>query len=236
MAQDYAEKVALLLAKAEGASTPEEAEAYTRKAEELMVKHGIDEAMAQSRRPGTKADPIVIERIRTRGPFRMAYSGYGQAVAPSFNIKSYESDVSKNEKDIWLVGHKSDVEQAGTLVRSLLVQAPQALNYWWRTEGAELNPVYNTMNQYLAKREFLFAFASGVRERLAEVRRHVVEDTGPGTELVLLDRSKLVQDWISENMTFGKAKGRGLKGGTMNAAQAGHAAGREAVGQRSVER
>lgn len=236
MAQDITEKVALLLAKAEGTTNPHEAEAYTKKAEALMLKHGIDLAMAEARRPGTKADPIIIERIRVRGPFRMAYSGYGVAVAPAFNIKSYKSKVSNSEEDIWLVGHTSDVEQATTLVNSLLVQAPQALDYWWRTEGAELNPAYNTMNQYLAKREFLFAFASGVRSRLAETRRQVVEESGPGTELVLVDRSKLVQDWIGQNMSFSKAKGRGLKGGTESAARAGHAAGREAVGQRSVTR
>lgn len=235
MAQDITEKVALLLAKAEGTDNPHEAEAYTRKAEELMLKHGIDEAMAAARRPGTKADPIIIERIRVRGQYRMAWSGYGAAVAPAFNIKSYESVVSKNEEDIWMVGHQSDVEQAATLVRSLLVQAPIALNYWWRTEGEALNPAYNTMNQYLAKREFYFAFGSGVRQRLMEVRRSVVEQSGTGTDLVLVDRSKVVDGWIKENMSFSKSKGKSLKQGAYSAAVAGHAAGREAVGQKAVQ-
>lgn len=235
MAQDIAEKVALLLAKAEGTDNPLEAEAYTRKAEELMLKHGIDEAMAAAKRPGAKnVEPIIIERIRVRGQFRMAWSGYGACVAPAFNIKSYKSVVGKNEEDIWLVGHQRDVKQAVTLVRSLLIQAPHALDHWWRTEGAELHPAYNTMNQYLAKREFYFAFGSGVRSRLSEIRNHVVQESGPGTELVLVDRSKIVDNWVNENMTFDKARGKSLKGGTQSAAMAGHAAGREAVSQKQV--
>jgi hypothetical protein len=234
MAQDIAEKVALLLAKAEGTDNPLEAEAYTRKAEELMLKHGIDEAMAAAKRPGAKVDPIVIERVRVKGQYRMALVTYGPSVGWAFSVKSYKSEVSKNEQDIWLVGHRTDVDQAATLVRSLLIQAPQALDYWWRTEGAELNPAYNTMNQYLAKREFLFAFGSGVRERLREIHSTAVKAAGTGAELVLVDRSKVVDGWIKENLTFGKARGKSLKGGTMSAARAGHAAGREAVGQKQV--
>jgi hypothetical protein len=230
---DVTDKIAKLLALAESTSNPHEAEAFTAKAEELMLQHGIEMAQV-ARKPGSKAEAIIIERIRVSGPFRMALSSYGHSVAFSFNCKGYKSVISKKEEDIWLVGHASDVEQAATLVRSLLVQADAAMKWWWRTEGKELNPPIDSMNQYKAKREFFFAFGSGVRQRLYEVRNRVVQEAAMGTELVLRDRTKQVEDWEKDNMSFSKTKGQSLAGGSYNAAMAGHKAGREAVGTKQV--
>lgn len=234
MASNITDKIAKLLAMAEGTNNPAEAEAFTEKAEELMLQYGIQQAQVQAARPGDKREEIIIRRIRVTGPYRMALSGYGYCVAPAFNIKGYKSVISGKEEDIWLVGHQSDVEQAETLVRSLLIQSDNALKYWWKNGGRAANPAYNTMNQYLAKREFMFAFGSGVRDRLQEVRNRVVHEAGPGTELVLVDRTQLVTDWEKNNMRFSKSKSSSLKGGTMNARQAGFEAGRDAVGQRKV--
>lgn len=235
MAQDFAEKVALLLAKAEGTDNPAEAEAYTAKAEELMLKHGIEEAHVQAKRPGAKADPIIIERIHIKGTYESATVTYGYAVAPSFHCKSYQS---KNQRDgglfIWLVGHTSDVEQAAILVRSMLVQSEMAMRHWWENGGRERSG-YDRSTKKLARRQFMFGFGNGVRERLREIHNRVVEESEPGTALVLFDRAKKVDYWVDEYLTFGKNRSRSLKGGSYAAGEAGHQAGREAVGQRSIQ-
>lgn len=234
MAQDITDKVAKLLAMAESTDHPSEAEAFTAKAEELMLAHGIEEAHLAARRPGSKGDPIIIERIRVSGQFRAALATYGAHVARPFSLKGYYSQVNEKENDIWLVGHTSDVGKAATLIRSLLIQSLDALKYWWYTEGRAKNPPVNTMNQYLAKRQFLFSFGVGVESRLEEVYGRVVEVSSPGTELVMLDRSKEVDSWVGANMNFGKARRSSMKGGTDNAVRAGYTAGRESVGTKHV--
>lgn len=230
---DITDKIAKLLALAESTSNPHEAEAFTAKAEELMLQHGIEMAQV-ARKPGSKAEAIIIERIRVSGPFRMALSGYGHCVAFSFNCKGYKSVISKKEEDIWLVGHASDVEQAATLVRSLLIQADAAMKFWWLKEGRAANPPVDSMNQYKAKREFYFGFGSGVRERLAETRDRVLKDNVVGTELVLRDRTQQVTDWERDNMHFSKTKGSSLASGSYGAGMAGRQAGREAVGTKAI--
>ena len=51
MGIDKLDTVRKLLAKADGAATPAEAEVYTAKAIELMARHGIDEALLAGARP-----------------------------------------------------------------------------------------------------------------------------------------------------------------------------------------
>jgi len=239
MAQDIAEKVALLLAQAEGTDNPVEAEAFTRKAEELMLKHGIDEAMIAARRPGTKADPIIRERIPFVSQYAAAVVHLGTAVSQAFNCQNFQTLVTdkgaRATHSIWLVGHQSDVQQAATLVQSLLVQIEAALNYWWKNEGRLICADMGGSKKYAARREFCFAFCNGVRSRLNEVYNRVVEEAGTGAELVLRDRTKLVEDWVNKNMTLGGSRaGKTRSAGDYHASLAGHAAGREAVGTRKI--
>lgn len=232
MAQDIADKVAKLLALAESTTNPAEAEAFTEKAETLMLQYGIEQAQVQAKRPGDKREEIIIEHVRFSNKFYQPMALLGQSIAPAFNIKGYRSDAGNKQVHIWLVGHKSDVEQAATLVRSLVIQAEAAAAYWWKHEG---DKSLSAWNQFVQQRQFLYGFCNGVRERLTEVRNRVVHEAGPGTELVLVDRSKLVNNWVQENMRFSKGRGSSVKSGEYTAAVAGHAAGREAVGQRSVK-
>ena len=60
-------RVRKLLAKAERAATPEEAQAYTQKAVELMARHGIDEALLAAGEPGR--DEIGVSRVAIADPY-----------------------------------------------------------------------------------------------------------------------------------------------------------------------
>ncbi|MCY4726680.1 DUF2786 domain-containing protein [Nocardioides sp. STR2] len=65
MTNTTAETIGKLLAKAERTDNPHEAEAFTRKAEALMVKLGIDEAMArQAAGQDVRPETIIERRIR----------------------------------------------------------------------------------------------------------------------------------------------------------------------------
>lgn len=238
MAQDVAEKVALLLAKAEGTDNPAEAEAYTRKAETLMMKYSLDQAEIAAKRPGTKVDEIVTIRIPVVSQYAAALVGYGYAVSDAFSLRAYQQlttgQGAKATSWIWLVGHKSDAEQAETLVKSLLVQAEHAMKFWWANEGRVTCAALPKSKQYAARREFFYAFASGVRSRLAEVRKTVVSEAGSGAELVLVDRKKQVDQWAASNIRTSKTTAGRTQAGDYSARVAGHAAGREAVGQKAV--
>lgn len=236
MAQNIAEKIALLLTKAEGTDNPLEAEAYSRKAEELMLKYSIEAAEIAAKRPGDKSDEIVMEKFPVGGQYAAALVGYGFAVAPAFNLRSYQTLNTGNGATsyIWLVGHKSDVDQAATLMHSLLIQAEHAQKHWWKHTGSIVCADLGGSKKYAARREFYFAFASGVRSRLEEVRNRVVHEAGTGTDLVLVDRAKRVSDWATQNIQTSRAKAGRVQAGDYSARVAGHAAGREAVGSKRV--
>ena len=65
--EDVADKVRKLLAKAEDpATTPEEAESFTAKAQQMMTKYAIDLAMITD---ATRADKVVARGWAVHGPY-----------------------------------------------------------------------------------------------------------------------------------------------------------------------
>jgi hypothetical protein len=234
-------KIANLLAKAESTNHPAEAEAFMAKAEELMLKHGIERATLEAGRPGQRREDIVQVRMYVKNGhgYATAMSKVAHAVAPSFSVTSLKSSMPDGGQIIWFIGHKSDVEQAQALASSLMEQSRKQALHWWKTEGKHDYGYrgYHTDNDaYLARREFIFAFASGVRSRLEETRSRVVEESGTGTALVLVERQTLVDNWIAENMKVGKGRASNRNHGGYAAAKAGKQAGREAIGTKQVTR
>lgn len=238
MARNYESMIAALLAKAEGTDNPHEAETYMAKAEELMLQHGIERAQLEAARtPGTKREEIVTRRIIIRNGHGYADAMFqiGGQIAPSFLVRPLKSNLADGARMLWLVGHASDVDQVEQLFTSLMAQSQAQAKAWWKRDGKQLHPYATDNDAWKARREFIYAFASGAGERLRETKNRVVHETGPGTELVLVDRSKAVDRWVDENIQFGKARAsRGRDYGSYAAAQAGKQAGREAVAPRTL--
>lgn len=231
------DKIAKLLAKAEGTTNPHEAETFMAKAEALMLQHGIERAQLEARRPGQRTDDIVQVRILIKNGhgYAKAMVAIGHAIAPSFSVRSLQSGMPDGSWVLWFVGHRSDVTQAETLFNSLAEQSRKQALHWWKTEGKTAHPFYTDNDAYLARREFIYAFASGVRARLEETRTRLVEEAATGTALVLRERLEVVVEWIDENMQVGKARASSRNHGGMAAAKAGKQAGRDAIGSKGLK-
>jgi hypothetical protein len=230
--------IAKLLAKAEGTTNPHEAEAFMAKAEEMMLKNGIDRAAAEAHLPGHRREEIVTVRWRIKNGhgYALAMEDIAHAMAPNFSIKSFQTVMDDGSRIIWYVGHESDVKQAEELAQSLISQSRTQALHWWKTEGKQECPGYTDNDAYIARRQFISSFGFGAGARLRETRSRVVEESDPGTSLMLVDRKKLVTTWVDENMNVGKARRTNPHSGSDSAARAGRSAGREAVGTKKVTR
>lgn len=234
--EKYEDKIQALLAKAtDPAATPEEAETYTAKAEALMVKWGISDAMLDAKRRGQRkaGEKIVEKRIRLHGSFVRAEVSLGFAAGRGLGtVRVLKSNGLPHEgtmvQYLWFIGHESDVQRAITLFESLQLQVVSARQVWWAGVRDEFRACLSNNEQYLAKRQFITSFASTVEQRLTAQRQSLVEEASadPGTALVLVDRTEKVNEYLKAHFKVGA--GRGINGGSAAAARAGREAGTKA--------
>lgn len=230
-------KIAALLAKAESTTHPEEAEAFMAKAEELMLRHGIERANLDAKRPGQKREEITQVRIHLPNGhgYAPAQAAICHALADAFSVRTLQSIQRQGARVIFIYGHESDVAKAHQLAESLVEQAHKQAVAWWKTEGKHTVPEDTSgFKCYVIRREFIYAFASGVRARLAETLNRVVAEAETGTELVLADRQQRVSNWLDENVNYGKSRSSNRSTGNYAAHLAGNAAGREAVAPKEL--
>ena len=232
----YADRIAALLAKAES-TTAEEAEALTAKAEELMIKYGIEQAHIDAARLGSTApEQIVTEKITFSGIYSQGSVMMGHYVAQGFgqlrtmqtkNVRTTNAAGKSVRGDqLWLIGFESDVKQCKLLIASLELQCAVALRQWWSSNSD--SRFMTKMEQFKEKRQFIISFGDGAGQRLRETRRRVVaEDKGSGTELVLVDRKARVDRFVEDEYAPRKSRGR-MQGGSFGGSSAGRAAGRNA--------
>lgn len=238
---DYAAKIAALLAKAENpAATPAEAETYSRKAEELMVKWGISDALLAAKRGGHDVRPEkIVERTH-----KIHHRYYQAEVMLVHNIalgmgtvKVLKRDEYNHTSYVYLIGYESDLDRLEVLWHSLWMQANTALKKWWKDYKATPEGRYRSKSSEVFKdrREFLFGFGTRVRTRLRDMYRKEEQSGEPGTAVALVDRGKQVDREV-ERMHGKLRSGRGFNAsGSYAGRAAGHAAGGRAdLGNRNV--
>lgn len=124
MDEKLLERVRKLLRKAEGASTEHEAEAFTAKATELILKYGIDEAVLQQ--SGDKPDERVIAKTFTVEGYAKAKLDLLREVARGIGC---DAAFYTNDRRGWstgraeVVGWESDMAAFEVLFASLQMQA-----------------------------------------------------------------------------------------------------------------
>jgi hypothetical protein len=192
------QRVRALLAQAESTNFEAEAETFTAKAQELMTRHAIDEALLDARRRHHDA-PITL-RIPIDDPYADAKSTLAHAVAEQSRCRSvFDPRHSMSS----IVGLARDVAVAEMLFTSLLVQASSAM----RAASADAPAGAHSRSRGF-RSAFWVAYAVRVGQRLGEINEHLVTEAdieSGGALLPVLARRSAEIDRAVDEM-FGALK------------------------------
>jgi hypothetical protein len=165
------DRVRALLAKAESTTYPAEAEAYTAKAQELVTRHSLDEALLEAR----SGDPTVVPFARRLGvdhPYETEKASVLDAVARANRCHAVWSPEFGFAT---VFGFDTDLDAVDLLYTSLLVQAHRAMARSEPPGGKAGRSRLKTFRQ-----SFLVAFAVRIGERLADAAEATLSEATRG--------------------------------------------------------
>jgi hypothetical protein len=149
-------RVRALLAKAESTEFPEEAEALTVKAQELMARHSIDYALLAAQ-AGGRDEPCGV-RVGIDNPYEAAKALLLQEVAGANRCRTVWS---RELGFTTVLGYPTDVDSVELLYTSLLVQATAAMVHAGSRRDAAGRSRTRSFRQ-----SFLNAYAVRIGQRL----------------------------------------------------------------------
>jgi hypothetical protein len=188
-------RVRALLAKAESSDFPEEAEALSAKAQELISRHSLTRLLGADDAADRRSTAVVARRLWIDAPYASAKTLLVAVVARANRC----SAVSTEQLGFTTVaGTARDLDAVELLSTSLMVQANTALLAAGRAapaRGSPRTPSY--------RRSFLLAYATRIGERLTEADGTVsaaVSGSTVGAALVpaLRDHAERVQATLTE--------------------------------------
>lgn len=201
------ERIKALLSKAEATDNEHEASAFFAKAEELIVKHAVEEwQLAPEQREQVEVRTINVGNNRPDIALRNIIS--------ERNGVRLILIVPRRSGRAHIVGRRSDIEFCEALFASLLLQREREL------AKAEC-PYYDSPRSF--NHSFRLAYAVEVCDRMEVWKKAAEDSAGPGTALVLRDRSKDLDNFVEINI----GKTRQMSGPRMSS-RAGAMHGREA--------
>jgi hypothetical protein len=176
-----------LLAKAESTSFPEEAEALSAKAQELMARHAL-ERVAVDAAAGAAPTTASVRRLWLDAPYTAAKSSLVHQVAGANRCRA----VSLAALDlVTVIGWPTDLDTVELLVTSLLVQAGRAM----AAEGSR--PARGGSRTRSFRHAFLLSYATRIGERLREAgataQQEAVAAAGDALLPVLAARGEVVE-------------------------------------------
>ncbi len=175
-------KVRALLAQAESTDFPAEAETFTAKAQSMMSRHAIDEAMLRDAL-GVADRPITI-RLPIDDPYASEKATLLHVVAEAGRCRSISFGPYGLAS---LTGQASDVRRVELLFTSLLLQAQSALNHEAATGAAGSHRRSRSFRS-----AFLAGYAQRIGDRLLAERDHAQADAGADVLPVLARQSEAV--------------------------------------------
>lgn len=181
-------RIRALLAKAEATGFPEEAEALSAKAQELMARHSIDEALLAARTHAKDAPGAC--RIGVEPPYETAKAVLLDAVAGANRCRAVWNDALCFST---VVGFEPDLEAVELLYTSLLVQATGAMTKAEAAQRAGGRKRTKTFRQ-----SFLAAYAHRIGDRLASVAEGQVTAAEGELLPVLAARDVAVADHLDQ--------------------------------------
>jgi hypothetical protein len=225
----YRDKIAKLLAKAERTDNEHEAEAFTAKAEALMLQYGIERAELQAAGK-VDAEKIIEKAVDWSTIYAPTWGQFLYTLSHSWgDLTVLQSRYGKQAVRSYVIGHERDVEDFLTLMTSLQLQATTAMRRF-RRDNKEERRAYTIHENFVTDRSFLEAYARACAGRLRDMRREVHEETTvtPGAALVLASKQDKVDEWVGQKYPkLGKARASRRSHSSRGAA-AGHAAGQNA--------
>ncbi|KQV18504.1 MULTISPECIES: DUF2786 domain-containing protein [unclassified Kitasatospora] len=166
-------RIRALLAKAESTEFPEEAEALTAKAQQLVAQHSIDEALLTASQP-SRDTPGAL-RIGVDNPYESPKAMLLDAVASANRCRTVWA---KEFGFCTIIGFDSDLDAVELLYTSLLVQANASMHRAGsrhHKEGAARTKSF--------RQSFLIAYATRIRERLAAATEETTREAAAGRHL-----------------------------------------------------
>lgn len=195
MGSDKLDIVRKLLAKADRAATPEEAQTYTAKAVELMARHGIDEALLAAADPGR--DEIGSQHVPMDDPYSAGKARLLAWVSSALRCRALLHEAWGGKVSaVTVFGFASDRERVELLYTSLLLQAG--------TQLLRQRPARRGESVAAYRRSWLHGYAVEVHRRLAAAEQGAATERpepppgGRSVALVLADRTDRVDRAYAE--------------------------------------
>jgi hypothetical protein len=173
------EQVRLLLAKAEATTFPDEAEALSEKAQELISKHSLQQLLEQDAdRHGRRETQTTYRRLWLEAPYVDAKANLVHQVSEANRCKAiYSSKLGF----CTVVGAAFDIDAVELMVTSLLAQAQRAmLRHGSRTDTAGRSRTRSF------RQSFLVSFAVHIGKRLRRAAEESVAAAGGPSLLPVL--------------------------------------------------
>ncbi|HEX6255669.1 MAG TPA: DUF2786 domain-containing protein [Euzebyales bacterium] len=188
MDQRMLARVRGLLAKAESTPFDEEAEALTAKAQELITRHAIADALLHAE--DEMGEPS-IRRVPVDNPYPDAKAALLSAIAEANRCEAVHSP---DMGWVTLCGFDGDLDAVELLGASLLAQATGAM----ATQGSRRDRHGRSITRSF-RRAFLYGFASRIGERLRHAAEQQVHDEADQDRLlpVLAARDTRVADAVA---------------------------------------
>lgn len=215
--QKMLSRVRALLAKAESTTFPEEAEALSAKAQELMSRYSLERIMIDSAgSAGADPHPATARRMWLDNPYVAAKALLVGAVAEANRCRTV---LSEKLGFTTVLGDEVDLEIVELLSTSLLVQATRAMV----SAGSQTTRTGRSRTRSY-RQSFLLAYATRIGERLSSARNvGAAAVADPARLLPVLAARERVVDELFESM-FPQSLSRSYSVGNAAGWHAGRAA------------
>jgi hypothetical protein len=182
--------VRALLAKAEATEFPEEAEALSAKAQELMTRYSLHQAVADHDRG--RALAATARRIWIDRPYTGAKALLVQAVATANRCRTVWTE---GLGFVTVVGSETDLNLVELLTTSLLVQANRAM----LAAGRQVSSPGQTRTRSF-RQSFLAAYATRIGERLDATNTTVTAEVEDSRLLPVLAARSRAADELTDRL------------------------------------
>ena len=211
--EDMVEKIAKLLAKAESSTHEAEQQAFVAKAQELMSKFAINEAMLKFAGKQQTEGIEEVEIIWNRYSYQPFKTNFLNVLARHNNVVCFytngdwiRTEDGKHGIKVTLVGYKSEVQFVQMLFASTWIQCMNLGNQAFRAR------VDSTIKRPKFWHSFIEGYSHRIDRRLTDLKIASEADgaktNGTGVGLALRDRRQDVRNHVNSKYHLGIAKSR----------------------------